>query len=197
VRSALVSGIIRGLVEELRPSMRDPGQFLSDLNHGLSAVLRQPDELIFVTAACVVADAATGSLLVANAGHPRPVQIAHGSGAPVRPGGGPAQAEPPLGIEAEHVYAATRHTASPGDRCFLFTDGLYEARSPDGRDLGEDRLVTMLARHSSDDLAGAVRAVVGEVESFAGQTDFEDDVCLVGVEFAGPAGTAARGAAGA
>jgi len=75
MRSALVTAIVRGLLEELRPVAGDPGKVLTEANRAFTAVLRQPHELIFASALYVVADTQAGCLTGANAGHPAPLLV--------------------------------------------------------------------------------------------------------------------------
>ena len=75
VRATLVTAIVRGLVEELSPAASDPGQFLTKLNRGLTAILRHTDWPIPVSAFYLVADTATGQMRHANAAHPYPICI--------------------------------------------------------------------------------------------------------------------------
>ncbi|MBC7366801.1 MAG: SpoIIE family protein phosphatase [Undibacterium sp.] len=60
VRSALITAMVRALLEQLRPVGADPGALLTGLNRDLTRILRQTDSLIFVTAAYAVIHPATG-----------------------------------------------------------------------------------------------------------------------------------------
>ena len=72
LRAALVTAIIRTLLEELRPMMQNPGRFLSALNLQLRAILERVDEPFIATAFYLTADTATKETQFANAGHPPP-----------------------------------------------------------------------------------------------------------------------------
>jgi serine phosphatase RsbU (regulator of sigma subunit) len=75
-----------------------------------------------------------------NAGHPPPL-ILRGSSL-VRPP--PCPPHRPLGLQdAKPDYCETR--LEPGDRLLLYTDGITEARSPDGEFFGEQRLADFIA----------------------------------------------------
>jgi PAS domain S-box-containing protein len=50
VRSALVTAILRALVEELTPLAADPGQLLRQINHDLRTILKQTGTPMFTTA---------------------------------------------------------------------------------------------------------------------------------------------------
>src|SRR5205814_6053984 len=73
VRSALVTAMVRALVEELKPVATDPGQFLTKLNRDLHAILKQTGML--TTGFYLVADGKTGIMRFANAGHPKSLLV--------------------------------------------------------------------------------------------------------------------------
>ncbi len=73
VQSALVTAMIRALVEELKPTAGDPGQFMTKLNRDLHAILRHTGSPLLTTAFHMVADCRKSRLRFANAGHPRPL----------------------------------------------------------------------------------------------------------------------------
>jgi sigma-B regulation protein RsbU (phosphoserine phosphatase) len=75
LRAALITAIIRTLLEELRPMMQNPGRFLSALNLQLRAILERVDEPFIATAFYLTADTATKETQFANAGHPAPVRV--------------------------------------------------------------------------------------------------------------------------
>jgi serine phosphatase RsbU (regulator of sigma subunit) len=72
----------------------------------------------------------------------------------------------------------------PGDRVLLYTDGVTEARAPDGSLFGEDRLVDVIerARNETHVLAEAVRRLMQAVRSFHGER-WRDDATIVMVHW--------------
>jgi Stage II sporulation protein E (SpoIIE) len=50
LRAALVTAIVRGLLEELTPIATDPGRLLSEINGSLIAIFRQTETPMLVTA---------------------------------------------------------------------------------------------------------------------------------------------------
>jgi len=72
MRAALVTAIMRGLLEELMPVAADAGKFLTEINRSLHTILRRTREPFLATAFYMVADVATGELRFASAGIPAP-----------------------------------------------------------------------------------------------------------------------------
>ena len=71
VRAALVTAIIRGLIEELRPVAADPGKFLTEINASLCAILKQTLTPLFAQAM-----RASGAFRPAPAPRPRSASAA-------------------------------------------------------------------------------------------------------------------------
>jgi sigma-B regulation protein RsbU (phosphoserine phosphatase) len=184
VRSALVTAMLRALVDDLAPRLREPGEFLAEMNRRLTALIKPADTPLFATAFYLVADVAGGRMQFANAGHPRPIHLRPQSGAADRlhvlPHSGPA-----LGLSAEAAYATTEVALSPGDRVLLFTDGLFEVLAADGgEEFGQSRLLACAAASLPLALPDLLDALLTEVQKFSGSTEFGDDVCLLGMEVA-------------
>jgi sigma-B regulation protein RsbU (phosphoserine phosphatase) len=184
VRSALVTAMIRALVEELKPLAADPGQFLTKLNSELRAILQHAGTPLITTAFYLVADAKTGVMRYSNAGHPKPLHIRRDVQAIEPLKNATHQSQPALGIFEKAVYHPSEIRLAPGDLIMLFTDGLYEVHGSNQELYTQDMLtagVQKRLRHSTPELFDKLLA---EIRQFAESHKFDDDVCLVGVELA-------------
>jgi phosphoserine phosphatase RsbU/P len=75
-----------------------------------------------------------------------------------------------------------------GDRLVLYTDGVTEARSPNGEFYDEERLADLLKGLDPSLSAEAIAwAVKDDVRGFTGTDDFEDDMTLVVLRVPEPA----------
>ena len=185
VRAALVTAMIRALAEELKPLARDPGQFLRKLNSDLCAILKTTGSPMLTTAFYLVADWQTGRLRFSNAGHPKPLLIrrAQASVEPLANDSGRSQ--PALGLFEDPPYQTTETTLEPGDILMLFTDGLYEVQGPDEELYTQQRLL-LDVKNLLDLPAGKIfDSLLETIRTFCTDRQFEDDVCLVGMEFTG------------
>jgi sigma-B regulation protein RsbU (phosphoserine phosphatase) len=127
----------------------------------------------YATLACGRARA-DGRVELVNAGHCPPL-IARGTGVDrVGPTGFP------IGLLSEKPYEVTSLELAQGDALVLYTDGLTEARRPDGEEYGEQRVERLLAQRST---AGAprhiVQAVRGDLAGFLGDSARTDDLTLL------------------
>jgi len=185
VRAALVTAMIRALAEELKPFARDPGIFLRKLNSDLCNILKSTGSPMLTTAFYLVANSQTGVMRFANAGHPKPLLLRRSENEIETLVNACGHSQPALGLFEEPPYETTEVLLAPGDCVMLFTDGLYEVQGANEELYSQQRLMVDVenliekpAGQLFDDLLKAVRA-------FSVDHEFEDDVCLVGVEFAG------------
>jgi sigma-B regulation protein RsbU (phosphoserine phosphatase) len=182
MRAALVTAIMRGLVEELMPVAGDAGKFLTEINRSLHAILRRTRDPFLATAFYLVADAAQGALRFSSAGHPSPFLVRREAGIvePLKfkdPRHGPA-----LGLFGKAIYPTCQCPLAVNDLVVLFTDGIYEVDSPEHEEYGQERLLASVRRHMWLPTERLLQVMHEEVQCFSGTREFEDDVCLVGME---------------
>ena len=185
VRAALVTAMIRALSEELKPLARDPGNYLRKLNYDLCSILKNTGSPMLTTAFYFVADWQTGTLRFSNAGHPKPLIIRRSINKVETLANASGRGQPALGLFEDPPYITTESTISPGDFLMLFTDGLYEVQGENEELYSQERLlldVRNLIVHPPGILFDELLAVI---RSFAVGGMFDDDVCLVGMDFIG------------
>jgi sigma-B regulation protein RsbU (phosphoserine phosphatase) len=182
VRSALVTAMVRALVEELRPIALDPGQLLTRINSDLRAILRQTGTPLFTTALYLVADLERRQFFFSNAGHPKPFLLHRLAGTVEILKYPDGKARPALGLFAESSYPTVSCPMSGGDLVMLFTDGLYEVEGAGGQQFSQELLLDAVRQHVSLNGAQLFAAVLEEIQQFSVNHEFSDDVCLVGME---------------
>ena len=182
VQAALVTAMLRALLEELGPLADDPGRFLTGVSHGLQGGLKQMPTPMFATAFYLVADAATGELRYANAGHPSPLHVRPAAGAVAPLALADGERGPALGMFEGATYRTVRGRLSAGDVLMLFTDGAFEEIGTAGEEYGQQRLLDAVRRRATLAPAQMLDGVLAEVQQFSGHSEFEDDVCLVAVQ---------------
>ncbi len=182
VRSALITSMLRALIEATGPEAANPGQLMARLNSELTSILRQTGTVLFATAFYCTLESSTGQLHFARAGHPQPLRI-HGHNdhievmADQSGKGGPA-----LGLLPGVNYNTTTVSLSPRDRILLFTDGITEAEGRDSCEFGLDGLTNSLHRNL-DHEDRLLELIASDVRSFAGSNDIKDDICLVMIQW--------------
>ncbi len=182
MRAALITAIIRGLLEELRPVWAQPHTLLTQLNAGLLNALRHVEQLIFASACYMTVDIGTGQLAYSNAGHPPPLHIRRRSGEVSGLALSGDTRAPALGLVEAGNYATTTVPVAQGDAIVLYTDGLFEIRGPEQQEYGVDRLRAAAQRRIETSGTDLLQALVDDAHSFSEGGEFEDDVCLVTVD---------------
>ena len=182
LRAALVTAIIRTLLEELRPMMFNAGHFLSALNLRLRSILERVDEPFVATAFYVIVDAASRDVQFANAAHPIPVRLRRFANAAESITDDKSKTGPALGLFDEIAYSTFTSPFESNECLILFTDGLYEVDSPEGKEFGRNALISSLHRFAALPVEQLFPAVVDEVCRFSSREHFDDDVCMVAIE---------------
>ncbi|WP_240528337.1 PP2C family protein-serine/threonine phosphatase [Streptomyces amritsarensis] len=145
-------------------STRRSGAALPDIASTIDRTLARwiPDRLM--TGVIAELDTRTGDFVWINCGHPPPLLIRDGH---VLPRALERTAELPLGLGFHAQEPPTRHHArlQPGDRVLVHSDGVTEARSPDGDLYGEDRLTDTVIRSlaSGHNAPEALRRLAGNL----------------------------------
>ncbi len=134
----------------------------------------------FATAILAQLDLGTGILSYINAGHPEPV-VLRGTNAVRTLSEGRRL---PLGLGSlagVAVASIAQEALEPGDRVLLYTDGVIEARSPDGELFGRDRLVDLATRYAIDHLSApeATRRLTEAVIGHLGGPPTDDATLLI------------------
>ncbi|MBA4149981.1 MAG: PAS domain S-box protein [Verrucomicrobia bacterium] len=183
VRSALVTAMVRGLVEELRPIASDPGLLLTRINHDLRAILQQTGTPLFTTAFYLVADLDTRKFSFATAGHPKPILIhrRNGTSQPLQPPND-GKPHPALGLFQESNYETTHLPLEAGDLVLLYTDGLYEVEGANDEQYDQEMLFSAIKKYSDLPCSEMLDRLIGEIKDFSESKKFMDDVCLVAME---------------
>ena len=157
---------------------------LSMLNNYLCPLV----DLRFATAVYAIYDRDRREFEYALAGHPRPLLIRKGEPArQVELPEVPAQMAAmktglPLGIFEDCMYLSRRATLGPGDRVFLYTDGLIEWRSPGGELLGVEGLCLLLDQCRRRPVGDQVAWVVEHLRSEGGAHGITDDINLLALQ---------------
>jgi PAS domain S-box-containing protein len=182
LRAALVTAIVRGLVEELAPIATDPGRLLGEINRSLLAIFRQTETPMLVSAFYLVLSLVDGQMRYASAGHPHPLHVRREARLvePLRLNGFPG---PVLGIFDEARYKIGNSNASANDLIMLFTDGLFEVEvAANNEYYGEERLLAAVRERMHLPVARLFVEVVAEIRNSCVSGRFGDDVCLLGME---------------
>lgn len=122
-------------------------------------------------------DPTRGVLTYCNAGCEPPILLAARRNYPqyLRKGG------PVLGVTEEIVYRQGALVLEPGDRLFLYTDGLTDQVSPDEEFFDKERLLALLAEYSAQTPPQLLESIFSRINAFGG-VERSDDKTAIALE---------------
>jgi len=172
IGAALLIAETRAYVRALALAVTDVGAMLTLTNRRLASDLVTTD---FVTAFLMGLDPRTRSFVYASAGHwPGYILNPDGQTRAVLPSTGL-----PLGILPTGEFPVSLPIPlHPGDLVLLFTDGIVEAASPDGRLFGLDRMLVNVRAHLHETPDHILEALFSAVEGFS-EHFHQDDLTAV------------------
>jgi len=88
----------------------------------------------------------------------------------------------PLAVDPDTLYAQLAIPLAPGDRLFVYTDGITEASSPEGDVFGYARLKDVLDANTNAPLSELKSAVLRAVHQHTKKALTHDDVTLIALE---------------
>jgi serine phosphatase RsbU (regulator of sigma subunit) len=130
----------------------------------------------FITGVLCKLDSHTGTFSWLNAGHRAPLLMRDGEVVEA------LETPPrcPLGLDIEDDFVVNETSLKPGDGVLLYSDGVVEARSPDGEDFDAERLYNAIqnAAGKNETEIAMVRDVIHDVKVHS-SGPLRDDATLV------------------
>jgi len=181
IPAALFMVIAKSLIKTRAMQGESPAEILTRVN---SQLCENNDAGMFVTAYLGLLELATGKLTIANAGHNPPL-LRHRGGQFewLRQKRGFVLA----GLE-NRQYENVEMQLEPGDRLFLYTDGVTEALNPQEALYGEDRLEATLDESDAEPrgVMALLPYIQQSVDQFADGAEQADDVTMLALDWYGP-----------
>ncbi|MDJ1176876.1 SpoIIE family protein phosphatase [Roseofilum capinflatum] len=129
---------------------------------------------MFATLFFGILDQKTGNLVYINGGHlPLFVLESRGGVKDSLPPTGPA-----VGINVDADYKTGQITLEPGDLLLGYTDGITDARSPQGESFSLESLLSILEQPATSATV-LLERIINQINSHRGQTDQFDDMTLL------------------
>lgn len=183
IRSALVTAMLRALLEELGSLFASPDELLTELNRELVKILGQEgiQDVVYASALYMVAHAGEHRVSFATAGHPCPIHIRRRSGrADILRHAAPGTL---LGLFDNLEFHSAEWGVEPEDTILLFTDGVYEVENPAGEDFGVHRMLDSIMDSALSPTPDLLERILAEALQFSARGQFSDDICLLAVDF--------------
>ncbi len=182
--AALFMAVSKAMIKMRSQAGGSPAEVLRDVDARLG---KDNDLGMFVTVWLGYLDLTTGHVVACNAGHDYPALFLRGKEEGSETGyvvketvHGPAVAFLP-GMKFPEI----EFTMKPGDRIFLYTDGVNEAQGADGEEFGFERMLNVLNAHIHDSSESLCRSMKEEVDTFVGDDPQFDDMTMMALTFHG------------
>ena len=88
----------------------------------------------------------------------------------------------PLAVDLDTLYGQLTISMAPGDRLFVYTDGVIDAPDSEGRSFGFKRLKDVLDANSEASLSELKSAVLKTLNLYTEKELSHDDVTLIALE---------------
>jgi len=165
---------IRGMAE----SGQAPAEILYRANNTLC---EGNDAEMFVTVWLGIIDLETGRMQCASAGHEYPALMRAGEAFEL------LKDRHGLALAAMEGMRYREYTIemNPGDKLFVYTDGIPEAIDEQIEQYGPDRLVAVLNRVKDQKMPQILPAVRKDIADFVGAADQFDDITMLGFHYMG------------
>ena len=172
IPAAMFMMTVKTIIKDLAES----GMAVNDIFTKANEKLCENNESgMFVTAWMGILDLTTGNVQYANAGHNPPlIKRADGSFEYLKTRAGFVLA----GMEGVR-YRVGELTLQPGDRLFLYTDGVPEATNTENKLYGEDRLLAFMNQNASLEATEFLPALKANIDEFVGEAPQFDDITML------------------
>ncbi len=172
VAAALYTALLRTVLRAQAKLTSAPQRIVQAMNDELASVVGSSGA--FATCFLLRLDPSAGTIDYVGAGHDPAIAIGQTGKPRLLEGHGLA-----MGIKSGETYSGATATLRPGERLFLYTDGLHEVFNADGVLFGSERLIELLKETRGREPAEQLNEVIRRVQSYVGNGSFDDDVTLV------------------
>ena len=176
VPAALFMVIAKTLIKNQTQTGMEVNEVFASVNRLLSD---GNDMGLFVTAWLGILELTSGKLTYVNAGHEAPLfKLKGGEFVYLKSKPGFVLALTDFaGYQKNELYM------QPGDRLFLYTDGVTEATDTDKQLYGRERLLEFMNKHNSDGTEEVLRKLKMELDQFVGEAPQFDDITMLMLDF--------------
>ncbi len=177
VSAALFLTLLRSLTDRLNAQRgASPSIYIKELNSNLV----DGGLLFFITALYGFFDFSKGGAAFhfAKGGHTPPIHYNAGDGSSAILSSGGM----PVGLSVTAEFQEIAVDTRPGDRIYLYTDGIIETRNDRGVMIEPEGLRDIIARSGSMSLKESLDYIMDEADRFRGSIPVQDDIVIIGFE---------------
>ncbi len=174
VQAALVTMAIRSEYLAIKRNISSASEILKNLN---DTFIREYNSLKIVFTCCVVdIDLNSYKIQFASAGHPPQLLVQKKSPVLLERTGRI------IGLSLDSDYEMIQKTVQPGDRLYLYTDGILEQKDPLGNQFGENGFIRYLTESDEKNLKKLTKNILKEFDEFRKEKPILDDITFLCIE---------------
>ena len=179
VPAALFMVIAKTLIKNQAMMGDDPADILGKVNEQLC---EGNEAMLFVTVWISILTISTGKGIAANAGHEHPV---------IRRAGGSYELvvyrhSPAVAAMEGMRFRQHSFELHPGDRLFVYTDGVPEATNAENELFGNERMLDVLNSQPDRKPHALLETMKREIDIFVGEAPQFDDITMLCLDYFGP-----------
>lgn len=178
IPAALFMVISKTLIKNSAQPGCSPREVMEAVNRQLC---ENNEAAMFVTVWFGILEISTGNITAVNAGHEKPLVM--------KKGGEFAYLRDKHGMMLAALdmvrYKEYEIQLEPGDRLFLYTDGLLEATNSGNELYGEERALQSLNEHKGETIYDLLEHVHSDTNAFVGEAPQFDDLTMMVLEYHG------------
>jgi serine phosphatase RsbU (regulator of sigma subunit) len=177
IPAALLTSMIKSEIKNQLEKHNKTEDICSGLNIALYPTLVETG--FYFTMFICLADLKNMTLEFTNCGHTEPYLLRQGNKFKKLNSEGLF-----IGMTPDSHYGSSKIQLSSGDRIFLYTDGITEARNIDGEELGEKRFLKAITKTAFLPIKEQVSAIMTTIETYRDNTALtkKDDITLLAFE---------------
>ena len=178
VPAAIFMAVSRTLLKSIAMQIGNPGECLRRVN---TLLIPESNMAMFVTVFYGILNTRTGEIQYSNGGHNPPYVVRNnGSVEPLQPTEGLL-----LGMLDDIEFDVKKISLQPGEKLFMYTDGVTEAMNHLRELYGESNLITCLQESRDLPLRDLVHSVYTSVEKFEAGFPHADDITMLVLQYNG------------
>lgn len=172
VPAALFMVIAKTLIKTRTQMGGTPAQILADVNNQLC---EGNEASLFITVWLAIINVRTGNGVEANAGHEYPaIMRVNGDFELIK-----RKHSPAIAIMEDMQFVQNEFSLNPGDKIFVYTDGVPESTNSKNEMYGMDKMTEVLNCYKDKSSEEIIRGVEKNIQEFVGEAPQFDDLTMV------------------
>jgi serine phosphatase RsbU (regulator of sigma subunit) len=175
VQAAMITMAIKGVYDSLKHIALETNVLMDVFNNDF--IERYISLNTYLTCIVVDLDTQHHKLKFASAGHPPALLLRESSVQLLEKTG------KMIGILKNINYKSLEYAFNPGDRVYIYTDGIFEEFNSNKEEFGDVRLHSILKDNFGFSMEESIEKALTSLDRFLGEKEKQDDITILGIEY--------------